>query len=699
MFVVYLLSILIPFLCVYSSAVESPKELDEISVLRVHGRALWVGTRAGFILILDREKVERGEAPLLGLQWCGEGRVSDICPLFADSQYISRMRVMCSLEHYSETSGLVMTWEYHPHLDSVRLTHMKWTSSRQSTSSVSSSDGLDKCTPTMAKVHSSPSKTETSAGGAAFDDSYSNQADNHLVDLTGSNHGDSTKPVDGSTTNPVNGVNDAIGGSHGDAATPTTTETHGSTTDEFDKEDTLTQPPSKPEPHKPFTTEIVSNDFGEVVPAAEASKQNSDINSSTKMPDISTEKLSNSSTTEPLDLAPDKKQLTPESGETSLPNSGGDDMEVLSGGKGEEHSISSWEVVSIPPVASSGCRASSEMDEHIATREEEGTCTLADGGPTLTVLEVGGEGHSIGSWEPAPNPSLPSTEGGACGKMDEHNATGEEGTCTLADGGPTLTVLEVGGEGHSIGSWEPAPSPSLPSTEGGTCSKMDEHNTTREEGAVGSPPMMVLEVGEDRHSLELVPNPSHPPTEGVESSEVDEHNTTREEEGTSTLADGGPTLTVLEVGGEGHSIGSWELAPNPSLPSTEGGACSKMDEHNATREEGAVGSPPMIVLEVGEDRHSLELVPNPSLPSTEGVESSEVDEHNTTREEEGTCTLADGGPTLTVLEVGGEGHSIGSWELAPSPSLPSTEGGTCSKMDEYNTTGEEGAIGSPPMMV
>ena len=375
-------------LCVHSSAVEPPIELDEISVLRVQGRALWVGTRAGFILILDREKVEKGEPPLLGLQKCGEGRVSDICPLSADMQHTARMRVMCSLEHCNETSGLVMIWEYHPRLDGVRLANMKRLSSHQSMSS--SSDGPDKHTATAAKVHANASKAERWAGGVAFEGSHSDQADD-LAGQTGGNHGDNTKPVDDTTTSLAGGENDAIVGCRDDAVTLTGTVNHGYVTGELGKEDALTQPPSKAEPRNAFTSSsqrapTVGND---VVPVVETNKHSSGTGSSMEVASLSAE---------PSDLATSKSQpLLPllELGETSLLScssncsGSGPEERAVPGGREEGHSLGSWEVVPDPPVPPPGGGACTEQSKHDAT-DKEGATTLSADDSTLIDLTVDG---------------------------------------------------------------------------------------------------------------------------------------------------------------------------------------------------------------------------------------------------------------------------------------------------------------------
>lgn len=53
----------------------------DITSLAVKNRALWLGTRNGYLLILDSYLMEEGKDPLLGLQHCGSGKVKCIVPL------------------------------------------------------------------------------------------------------------------------------------------------------------------------------------------------------------------------------------------------------------------------------------------------------------------------------------------------------------------------------------------------------------------------------------------------------------------------------------------------------------------------------------------------------------------------------------------------------------------------------------------
>lgn len=383
--------------CLHSSAVEPPIELDEISVLRVHGRGLWVGTRAGFILILDRDKVEQGEPPLLGLQKCGEGRVSDICPLFADKQLTSRMRVMCSLEHGNETSGLVMVWEYHPRLDGVRLANMRRLPSRQTTASTSSSEGYDMHASRTAKTHGSEAtkKAEASADDVRFD-GHGIQSES-LAGHIGGNHGDGTKSVDDSTSDIASGENEAIIGCRGDDI-PIITGDHNNTTHEIGKNDTFTQPPSEAEPHNPFTSSsqrdcTVGSD---VIPVVKTNTESSEEDPLMKIATNGTQQPSTCSDTAPSDLAAGEDQpLLPmlEPGEASLvshrSNCSGSSLEErhVSGGREEDCSLGSWEVVLHLPVQPPGGGACTREGEHDTT--EEGVATLSADGSTSTDLAVG----------------------------------------------------------------------------------------------------------------------------------------------------------------------------------------------------------------------------------------------------------------------------------------------------------------------
>ena len=113
----------------------------DITALAVRGGAIWLGTRSGYLLILDSSLMEEGKAPLLGLQQCGTGKVKCIvpvvnanakvqvkhtpyftlacCQLGQLSQFppflplsLPPSQVLCSLEFPDEVSCHLLTWEY-----------------------------------------------------------------------------------------------------------------------------------------------------------------------------------------------------------------------------------------------------------------------------------------------------------------------------------------------------------------------------------------------------------------------------------------------------------------------------------------------------------------------------------------------------------------------------------------------------------
>lgn len=54
---------------------------SDITALAIKGGAIWLGTRSGYLLILDTFLMTEGKDPLLGLQQCGRGKVKCIVPI------------------------------------------------------------------------------------------------------------------------------------------------------------------------------------------------------------------------------------------------------------------------------------------------------------------------------------------------------------------------------------------------------------------------------------------------------------------------------------------------------------------------------------------------------------------------------------------------------------------------------------------
>lgn len=54
---------------------------DDITALAIQGGAVWLGTRNGYVFVLDAAMMDAGEGSLMGLQYCGQGKVKSIVPL------------------------------------------------------------------------------------------------------------------------------------------------------------------------------------------------------------------------------------------------------------------------------------------------------------------------------------------------------------------------------------------------------------------------------------------------------------------------------------------------------------------------------------------------------------------------------------------------------------------------------------------
>lgn len=65
----------------------------DITALAVQGGAVWLGTRNGYIFILDSYLMQERQDPLLGLQHCDQGKVKCIVPLKPSSAASSKLQV------------------------------------------------------------------------------------------------------------------------------------------------------------------------------------------------------------------------------------------------------------------------------------------------------------------------------------------------------------------------------------------------------------------------------------------------------------------------------------------------------------------------------------------------------------------------------------------------------------------------------
>ena len=66
---------------------------DVVTALAVQGGVVWLGTRCGFIFVLDGSAMEEGKDPLLGLQYCGEGKVKSVVPIVPKRRVTAKLQV------------------------------------------------------------------------------------------------------------------------------------------------------------------------------------------------------------------------------------------------------------------------------------------------------------------------------------------------------------------------------------------------------------------------------------------------------------------------------------------------------------------------------------------------------------------------------------------------------------------------------
>lgn len=82
----------LPFFSAVCSDVVRGGDAD-ITSMAVCGGAIWLGTRNGYLLILDGYLMVEGKDPLLGLQRCGTGKVKCIVPLVPPKNATSKLQV------------------------------------------------------------------------------------------------------------------------------------------------------------------------------------------------------------------------------------------------------------------------------------------------------------------------------------------------------------------------------------------------------------------------------------------------------------------------------------------------------------------------------------------------------------------------------------------------------------------------------
>lgn len=88
---------------------------DNITALATQGQVIWIGTRAGKLLLLDVSSPQPQQIPpLLGIQQYNgdDGKVKCIVPFTGLSRPSASLTVVCSLEQTDEFSSILLTWEY-----------------------------------------------------------------------------------------------------------------------------------------------------------------------------------------------------------------------------------------------------------------------------------------------------------------------------------------------------------------------------------------------------------------------------------------------------------------------------------------------------------------------------------------------------------------------------------------------------------
>ena len=82
----------------YSNVLQNSE--DDITAMALQGRVVWLGTRNGYMFLLDTVAVHEGrEMAHLGLQHCGEGRVKNIVPLVSTKRVSAKLEVsVCECE-------------------------------------------------------------------------------------------------------------------------------------------------------------------------------------------------------------------------------------------------------------------------------------------------------------------------------------------------------------------------------------------------------------------------------------------------------------------------------------------------------------------------------------------------------------------------------------------------------------------------
>ena len=88
---------------------------DSITAMAAQGQVIWIGTRAGRLLLLDVSAPQPQRIPpLLGIQQYGKnnGKVKCIVPFTGMNSPSASLSVVCSIEQPDEICSILLPWEY-----------------------------------------------------------------------------------------------------------------------------------------------------------------------------------------------------------------------------------------------------------------------------------------------------------------------------------------------------------------------------------------------------------------------------------------------------------------------------------------------------------------------------------------------------------------------------------------------------------
>ena len=97
---------------------------DYITAMSLHGKGVWLGTRNGYLFLLDSAAVEEGrDSCHLGLQHCGEGKIKNIVPLVSSRHISAKLEVTHRHTHTHTHTHTHRHARTHTHMHARAHTH------------------------------------------------------------------------------------------------------------------------------------------------------------------------------------------------------------------------------------------------------------------------------------------------------------------------------------------------------------------------------------------------------------------------------------------------------------------------------------------------------------------------------------------------------------------------------------------------